>query len=51
MELTVHSNATVRLAGTREREAILDEIPLEDHGRAPAEIGQVPFPAAVGEHG
>lgn len=47
LEVIVHSNATVRRAGTGEREAILDDIPLKDHGGAPTHIGQPPLPACV----
>lgn len=50
-EVTVRSNDTVRHAETGESEAILDEIPLEGHGRAPTQIGQVPPPARVVECG
>lgn len=51
LEVIVHSNATVRHAGTRESEAILDDIPLKGHGRAPTQIGQVSLPACVVECG
>lgn len=51
LEAIVHSNATIRHAGTGESEAVLDDIPLKGHGRASTQIGPVPLPACVVERG